>query len=529
MLLRRLARDVSIASPGARDRVVVHAVEEVTIRGSQNSRLPVSGFGPACRAESLVRSVAFPTLSVHGRRFSDLRAERRGQMIYGFLDLIYGKLDEDFWFVESAYIRCAAYWLITYLLLRAACWFGRHVLYTIYKRTPFCSNRIWDREAKAARLARTYFPRSATPRTDLAVASAPPPDHDQRIRAFRTARRLQSPISSTRLRRWALLDCWKARTVDALVDALRVLSGITGVVLSLVAVLWVRPSNELSTDARERISDLTGISDSLLSNTAITRFWPIALFVLTLLVVGARQSAVLDRICARDEAAKDANRLLAELCGALIRVRYQLMLWDMWLTWQFEYPLVDARVVRFTNGAYCHSMRGAGGIQRRDPRTSKAEGLDAELDGFQSSLSAVLDDLAGVCQKITTAGLTTVCWRLTTRISRPIVELELLNQHEVVDPSIRFSSRPATVKTLLDRPVFAWPCTDFDTNERNYDAVSTASVNSAEREMFEFRARLSDLVCDLAVTDYNCRRVINHLNRRMHGSPLQRIASAMAK
>ncbi|WP_280463170.1 hypothetical protein [Nocardia carnea] len=307
-------------------------------------------------------------------------------------------------------------------------------------------------------------------------------------------------------------------------DTLGLMCRGTGAVVALAVVFWVRPSAELEEFLRQSWSSAV---QGLLGSASVTRLWPIALFGITILVVVIRQSAVIDNIRARDEAAKDANRLLAELCGALLRTEYQLLLWSRWLKWQTESPLIQVRVERFTDGAYSWTE---GRLQPSEDAPRDATGPEAELDRYQTELAATLDDVTEVCRKITASGLTTVCLRMTNPIRYASEEaLGLFNPYRFPNPMASPGAGPATIRDRLDRTVSGWPCRHFDPADRNYDAVDEGSLNSAEREAFKFRAELYEMAYELAVTICWCHLVARRLNRRIYGTLLPRFAGAVTK
>jgi hypothetical protein len=93
--------------------------------------------------------------------------------------------------------------------------------------------------------------------------------------------------------------------------------------LAVATTAWTWPTSGV----RDALSDALhwGVSPDLWD--AVRRYLPLGLVVVAALLLLPR-SPLVDRVRARDEAAKDANRLLAELAGRTAKLYYSASRWQ---------------------------------------------------------------------------------------------------------------------------------------------------------------------------------------------------------
>lgn len=191
---------------------------------------------------------------------------------------------------------------------------------------PDAATLSFAREHRAEAAASALLPNASLARSlvahDDGRTSASTDDDRRRRRQWLTARRLQAPLKERALLGWARRDYAQQRALE-LVSRATSAFGATNIVrlamflrpatlvVSAAMVLWARPLAVASS-----VEGLLRTVWDEVNQVRPTRLLPLLLLVVGLATV-SRRVPLIDRIRARDEAAKDANRLLAELYGRL--------------------------------------------------------------------------------------------------------------------------------------------------------------------------------------------------------------------
>ncbi len=383
---------------------------------------------------------------------------------------------------------------------------------------PSADARIDDHYQRANERARRLAPASSTPRSDIAAAYKPPAGIGRR--EFAGVQEQLEPLGRDVLRQWAHRDVNADRYSAKIARARVLLLGPspnrgtllvgrgTAAVLAVATVLWVRPSRPLADWITTRSQDIWRLIDG----GTVTRTLPALMIITTLFVVCSRTA--LDNMRARDEATKDANKLLAELLARLIAARRATQSWSQVLTRQ-RFSLTDELVRRLTDHRY--RALSTGGIApttrstkfRVPPLGNPAEAWQGEADRIASAIAEVTE----ICERIQQAGLETVCRRLTWTEHSAFDSLGIFRiaAHEM--RPLRSVPQPSRVRADIDEIVefaqYQHPDTD-DPEER-------ARIGRwVEDQAFRLQKGLDERLAQLAAVERNLDIAIHLLNRRLH-------------
>lgn len=352
---------------------------------------------------------------------------------------------------------------------------------------------------------------------------------DLSLRAIGNLRRL---VATERLGRWFGGEAVRWSPSRVWVHPGRALR-LLPIVLAASVTTWSWPTPEVA----ERLRGLLHWISTDVRWDGAAKYLALTLLVIAALMALPRTS-ILDLVRARDEAAKDANRLLTELGGQTSKLYYSATLWAGELG-NCSAALVDGRVDEISAHNYCYirpevkPARWLGGLPRGG----------AVLDS--STYEADLDSVQHVLERIQDLGLSHVAVRLA---SGAAVFLDAAEAH-LVRRGMRLSDLYATpdtvertLRNVLDEPDFrvlvdAALCTPSH-------RLETAGVLMEDEMTDDERARVREVelervgrkagrACELL--ELHALRVqfradslfvaTNLLTRRPLGSPWVRLAS----
>jgi hypothetical protein len=428
-------------------------------------------------------------------------------------------------------VRYAIYWLATaagiVLLATLVSWLVRIVLWRIPSAMWAVARRYDRGERLAVELADDGHHLA---RTRLAGRD-PPSEALPRRERRRVARaiRLQRETPGRTIQWWV----WRQRACDRIDGAFRRFAGWFGglfttvptwttafplplVIVTTTIVLLTRPVRDQSARAEQALDDAW----SALTMPDTGRLLPVALIVLGLLVV-ARRGPLIDDIRARDDAARDANRLLGELQGQLLRVLYAMYDWRRQLD-DARWGMVSRWVDEASSGTY--QWRLSGGIEPASRRRLMSLGPRVE-EAWETDRYAELDrlceELATLMAKITDAGLHSVAIRLARRVYRPLHHLGLTTTFPTAQSIRRQIATPSSLgKDWKHHFLFERP-TSADPNGMRYFEAEL------EDEAFK-RARWADLtLAQLRLAERSIEDVLDFLGRRVAGRFWTRLLSGV--
>lgn len=254
------------------------------------------------------------------------------------------------------------------------------------------------------------------------------------------------------------------------------------------------------------------------------REWYVLVSLVVVALIVATRSPIVDRVRARDEAAKDANRLLAQLYGRLSDVQRcaaeYIKIIDEGRT-----EVVARAVLKASNGRYTwthgYGLRLSSDlfiVNTPEDRCNK------EADRLEQACKELSDHLVGYRRN----GLHTVAQRLTWPVFSSLFECNIMFSDAELCAYLR-------TRLLLD----------FSGNENTYIRDQLEMITEAERRdepgRHEFlRSHANDAIRDYAcsldmklvsayVTLLHLSRINSFLNRRLHGNTRTRLAGSFVR
>lgn len=481
-------------------------------------------------------------------RWSAIAAQSTLQSV---AELVYDAIDSHFEPTDDV-MRYVAYWLATAAAIVILATVAKEaLLHALSTRWLQAWDLVGSRYVRGEKLAKAAAPDSHVPRSALKGCE----DESRLTRSQRLVRRgaiaWRRPTSAAALRFAARAQYLGERLLEHGMNALRVFGGAFFkrpaistalapgvVVLASASVLAYRPLPHQVDWANARLTEAA----HLLGGSA-GRLLPFVALFAGLLLLG-RATPLVDHIRARDEAAKEANRLIAQLYGAFVRLDLAIYDWHEALA-RDRSALVGEWVEHITDARYGWSYQG--GLCDPLPQgwaSSREQRFEREAAELETALGAVRE----IEDKLEQAGLTEIAIRLTWKVHGSLRELA------VPAGSSRWTIRdaipsPATIATCLEahRPLLPWLEDDAISGDGFHEyrlagdgAVRTAAQPKSMASQQAFEAELEEHAFGVArVVDcrlaelYRCRmhlvRVIGHLNRRLHGSLFTRSAAAIQK
>lgn len=371
-------------------------------------------------------------------------------------------------------------------------------------------------------------------------------------RELRKALDMRPPIPSHLLRRWASREFAQHRLLDVAFSMTRFFGGAFAnvptisaalrpgvLILASVCVFVGRPLPHQVEWSEDRVAEAA----ELLTDPAASRLLPFAVLLVALMLI-SRRTPLIDHIRARDEAAKDANRLLAQLYGRLDVLDHAIYDWRTYLERQRPRMLM-VWVENATGGEY--GWRHDGGIYKRHSSS------DIMQDSMDPNAEIVDKALAGVLEtedRLRDAGLTHVAVSLTRRIYSLMREIGVLRglpgwniRNEMPSPaklaeafesskSIFVGLRPSDVR--FTAPPSSSQQRPLGGNVRDDVLFSQTEAGRFFESDLEERAydcaRLSDKhLVQLYLFELHLHRVLAFLHRRTRGSALTRSMSVIQK
>jgi hypothetical protein len=430
-------------------------------------------------------------------------------------------------------IRYFLYWLVLAASIVLSACILRYVAFGVVLLYAF-DHKGFARQRKALKAAQYYCPNSATPRSSLARDNDIAVQGKRQVkRRLARAKRLQDFRSETELRWVATAEYGQQR----LLSSIYTFTGYFGanfariprlgaalrplvIVGAAVAVLWIRPMHQQDS-LRSFASRLWRETTSITA----TRILPLAVLLLGIVIV-TRPSSLIDVIRARDEAAKDANRLLAELNGRLGRLEVAIYHWREYLV-RSRYSMLRKWVDHSSDGDYTWDY--AGGVSRMSPEHLHRYWSDFpdETTRHEEELAAIIHEISALKNLISDKGLYLVILRQTARVSASMAKLALGTDYRRDEDHFRRSFRtPDHVDRFLRdqeqhvsrRPIGERDELDLKRYEKNL-----------EQTAYNVLRVLDFYALDLMVLERHLRRVRIFLTKRVIGSFWTRALSVVQK
>lgn len=396
-------------------------------------------------------------------------------------------------------------------LLRAIAW-----------RQPSIGSRSRRRGSAVFALARSQFPDSPAPRGALVqrhaepvsplLESSPPAGGAPSQTLSLEQLKLLMPAPRSLIARWAQTDRRYARLLDVSERMLAQFgsrfrgefpSNVVRPIPLLIAVWLTQRRAPFPAAAVDAVSGRSRDTVEWLSHPTYIGYLPVILLGLAVVAVLGR-SPLIDLVRARDEAAKDANRLLAELLGSLIDLLSCLDDYTDHLE-STRVSRVDSFVRRLSHDRFRWTGAGVipGGVEIAGP-----------LDEFPISassnthLSKVVETVADLDRRIKRLGLRSVAWRMIRRAAHPLVTLDLLQAwgpcsigRRVYDERAlaEFERRVEADVRLIGTPPTAGHVERVATNCDHYLTVAVGKLIDAKHEVAQLVAHLDRRVAGRTV------------------------------
>lgn len=395
----------------------------------------------------------------------------------------------------------------------------------------------FSRADKAEKVARRICPDSCTPRSAVAQVNHWDVKDKRQRRELMKAQSLQSRRSVAALEHAAELRYTETLLMDLVRNVTRQFGGgfvyAPGLrtafrplvmITAAAAVLWVKPIPHQPDTMRSIVMEVwqttTGVTPS--------RLLPVVLLLVGVLVV-TRPSTLIDVIRARDEAAKDANRLLAELSGRLMTLEIAVYRWRKQLLATREL-LIQEWVNGSSGGEYqWHHAGGVNQVVERGwdklddaySRNKVSQGMEKHTE----ELRAAIQQIAHLKDKIGDRSLYPVVWRMTARVSTSFWALELRSDYGRGKNLERAYYTPQSVVRFLEseKHMAVRP------TEKGDQLALRFYEESLEKAAYNIVRVLDYYAAELMVQERHLRRVRIFLTKRVVGSFWTRTLSAVQK
>ncbi|MFB7669108.1 hypothetical protein ACFC1R_35215 [Kitasatospora sp. NPDC056138] len=382
--------------------------------------------------------------------------------------------------------------------------------------------RSWiDRPIKSARKlgADIRIPgwRERMPRSPLAV----PVGNPARLVHIIRARRLTRSVPAGGFARMAA----RRNSVDVLSEyPMRIIRAVANRVTVLAAAALVTYGHDHPGSLPADLRRLGG----LLSEAAEQKTWVPVLVIAAGVFAAPRSSPVIDRVRARDEAAKDANRMLTELLARLSELQIALSLCHERLP-SCRPSYFDRLCRTDQTGLTWSPLDGfRQDLHRGFPVVEPLEKelLGPEFQRAREALEAAHDHLGAIRDK----GLAPVVFRMLAPVVFRMLAPVSSALHDCgFDRHLRFPvfSAPATDDSPLS---FDWLVRRAENMERQVSRVSTRQgACRADAMLTEESYRLDDLILASRLNELRLQRIRTFLRKRIHGTTLTRLLGSVAK
>jgi hypothetical protein len=324
----------------------------------------------------------------------------------------------EYWTASVAAIVLAA--ALLYSLIPAA--------FSIVEQSSWQLVRRRYRKGEAA--AKRTMPSSHIPRSAVSNYDRPTDATRQERRDRRRALSYRQPTPLPILRRWARFEYLQHRALHIAFNALRGLGAAfprypnlrtalrpAVIVLATVTTLVNRPLPHQQAWAQEAASNAW----RWVTSPVPARLFPFAALLLGVLLL-VRSTPLVDHIRARDEAAKEANRLLGQLYARLERLSLALDFWQEEFANHRE-QMLETWVNNVTAGRYIWHY--GGGVMASDtPDWYPTSRWESHYD--PEPLLQALADLTTIEDSVQDSGFERVAIRLTSRVYDSMQELDIL-------------------------------------------------------------------------------------------------------
>jgi hypothetical protein len=254
------------------------------------------------------------------------------------------------------------------------------------------------------------------------------------------------------------------------------------------------------------------------------REWYVLVALVVVALIVARRSPLVDRIRARDEAAKDANRLLAQLYGRLSDLQLCAAEYIKLID-ESRAEVVDGAVLKASSGLY--TWTHSGGLTPNTNRfmvNTPGGWPSKKADRLEQACKELSDHLAGYRRN----GLHTVARRLMLPVFFSLFECCI----SFSDPELFIHLRTRLLVDFVG---------DANTRIQNDFKMMTQAEGHDEHESREFlRIHTDDAIRDYAgsldmrlasayVTLLHLNHINYFLNRRLHGNTRTRLAGSFVR
>ncbi|MGP3942774.1 hypothetical protein [Streptomyces sp. 6N106] len=343
--------------------------------------------------------------------------------------------------------------------------------------------------------------REAVPMSRLDVASHNP------VRAYHLARtrRLVRQVPARRFSAMAARRSRVASLAEYPMRAARALCNRPLVVLFATFLVYEHERPGLL------LSDL-GSALGNLPQVAEQRTWIPVLVLVIGLVAATRSSPLVDRVRARDEAAKDTNRLLTELLAYLSELQVAVSACNERLS-SYRTSYFDEVCRSNLTGIRWNPPRGLGKEHLIWPTILDKELATAEFERSEAALDATHEHLKSIRDK----GLSSVAFRILAPVS---ASLRTCGFHL----PLYFVDKDVTSATAISPLGFGWLMRRAETIQRPVmQLLENQEVCRADALLVEESYRLDDLILKRHINELELRRLCTFLRKRIHGTTLTRL------
>jgi len=252
-----------------------------------------------------------------------------------------------------------------------------------------------------------------------------------------------------------------------------------------------------------------------------TKEWFVLISFIIILSIVATRSPLVDRIRARDEAAKDVNRLLAQLFGKLSDVEYAATEY-LEMVEESRRRIVERAVLKATSNVYTWTY--GDGLQCGSlPYWVNEPGISAseQADRLNRACKELSDHLA----KYRENGLHTVAAKLTRSISQSLYTCsivfynaessDLLRRRLLVFFDEASQQAPDSVKSMAQGGLG--------------DESGTGALQNANDDVRNYACRLDMRLASAYEILFHLHHIGSVLNRRLHGTTRTRLAGSFVR
>ncbi|TXC97149.1 hypothetical protein [Streptomyces sp. ISID311] len=269
--------------------------------------------------------------------------------------------------------------------------------------------------------------------------------------------------------------------------------------------------------------DLLAVSGEI-PQIAEQRTWVPVLVLAVGVFAFTRSGNLIDRIRARDEAAKDVNRMLAELLAKISELDFALQaVYENMNSYRSAYLDVASRAAG-SGRAWSPGFGFEGDRYGLRASFYGRKSLEVLLEGsefyrLQRALDAVADHLAAIREK----GLSSVALRILSPVWEELYDCRL--QSHLYHPP---GSHAIDIKNSIIG--LGWMKGRLESKERHFEHLSKeGECHDAELDsmLIEESYRLDELILKSKLTHCQLQRIGRFLRKRLHGTPLTKLVSAV--